>query len=1565
MGNTTGSIEGAESSDTKCVVSLILELLRAEQASDPYAFRFAAQEYLLRSPGGGLESARFEWSDALLADLTAVRLPGRDSALAQRIGEVLRRFLATAGWAEREAQILQAVRAEQPVLLTLRFAAAELYALPWELLTIKSTGQHLGELPEVLLRYEWPETQSIAESTPRAVAGRILFAWSAAAGAVPASDHLTQLEAACQKGSHAFDRDQDVLANVSCERLITKLEAARKEQRPISVLHLLCHGAAVGSTYGLAFDSDENQGEQVVIDGGRLRQLLSPFASMLRLVVLCACDSGNSGALGNQLGSVAQTLHRAGIAAVVASRFPLSVAGSTRLTAELYTQLLQKLASLEDSLRAARQRLAQNPTSLDWASLQLYSRSTDGDDTHPLVFRPFRGLLAFQPEHHRFFFGREDVIDEIEQDLARLTTQAKPRFLVVAGASGTGKSSVVLAGALPRACEKNPALRFVILRPGSDPEKTLTDALRGFSDAAGPAWIIVDQFEEIFTHCESKAARQSFVRRLWQLTCDSDSQIIVIATLRVDFIGRCGEIALDDAGRALDAVAYDETHRVFVSQLSHSSLHAAIEQPARLCGLVLEEGLSQRMIEDVSGEPGALPLLQDTLDILWQRRSGNTLTQAAYDEVGGVAGALHRRADTLISSLSSDEQRVARRLLVRLVNVADDITLSTRRRLPIARLVPRAKTEVAPFERVLSQLTGARLLVRDGEGAAQLVEIAHEALIRKWPRLGEWVKADRKMLAALERIEAWVREWDRKDEDTLLNGSQLGFVEQFVKDYPGDLPDDAHGLLAASQALVRRRQQSRRLLQAFVGVGVLGIVMISIFGLYQASLVSKASTASRDTARMGAVRSLIDSEEPTLSLSLLRELETDQLESVKGFWSTSVELLRDVAYPETHWKLPIVEQHHTLFAVGADCTHVVVHDDMAPTVRLFERERAVATIELPKDADSDSRKLQALALSPDARVFAVFSMEYTPKLGTVRQGHLFSVESKSPAIALAGVGEEVLDAGFSPDGSQLLVLDPAGLVRAWKSDGIGSPTTYPVQRRVSMGSLLPPEDGYALATRNRSEELAQRGGPEENHPFVYGKTVELWGKTLRRSVVFERGGSIRATALCADQKRIATVGSQGAVTIWRLGKTPRELGLYVMPLSNVKAARLTSDGKKLVLGSADGTVQIWNSDGSERLLTLRQHAPVRDLVVSPDDKQLLILHSDRSVALRNLDGTGTHFVLPGTYMLLLPTSFSADGTRLALVDEERQVVVLDAATGHALRGFAALVAGRVNAVALRPNGKQLAWTLPGKFALTWNIDGPAQEPGRATFGGEEIVYSTDGSKLVIGSSAAVVRTYDADLSALQAERKLADFHGNIALSPDGERFALSGAGQLVFGRTSGDAPPIRHSHDALRARAQLVWSGDGSRLLTLYGNTALAWNTDGNQPATTLRIDDRSVQVATLSKDGKLAVLVGIRGIPWIFDLDRVDQLRPEQLRRRIWELGLGCRLDGRVEEFLNRSDYARTWDLQICHEMQRCVLNSLEGRGSVYERCFAEFKTQQISWLRELKFQTWFRGKTDLPTNE
>lgn len=272
---------------------------RKQATGDPFGFQFEAQDYILPSEAGEAAEAHFPWTEDLHKQLVMLRTKGQPAKVVAEVAEVLRKFLQPAGWAGQAQQILAALEAGRPVELLIRSAAAEMYALPWELLPLRPGGPYLGELPNVLLRYAWPACPATAElPRPRPEGGRILLAWSAAGGAVPAAEHTEAIQKACAQGVYGFEsnpaaKDADVLPHASVSRLVRTLEQARQTGKHIAVLHLLCHGTQTPGSFGLSLDGEDGR---TVVDGQELRQVLAPFSGMVRLVVLSACDSGNTGA---------------------------------------------------------------------------------------------------------------------------------------------------------------------------------------------------------------------------------------------------------------------------------------------------------------------------------------------------------------------------------------------------------------------------------------------------------------------------------------------------------------------------------------------------------------------------------------------------------------------------------------------------------------------------------------------------------------------------------------------------------------------------------------------------------------------------------------------------------------------------------------------------------------------------------------------------------------------------------------------------------------------------------------------------------------------------------------------------------------------------------------------------------------------------------------------------------------------------------------------------------------------------------------------------------------------
>lgn len=355
--------------------TVTVDFSRADQLADPFGWTANACRYRVVMDGDRVGDIEIPWPALLplLAELDGAR----SLAVMEQVGRMLRDALGTAGWERAEDRLTQAMYARTCPVLQITSHAAEITLLPWELVQLGATGQALGQSP-VLLRYAWPGTKTIpADPTP----GGIVFAWSAAGGAVPEAEHRRAIAEASAQHGVCFDETQDVLPNVSLRALAERLA---RPGAPVTALHLLCHGtnlrAAPGS-FGLRIDApglDPNSGE---VDGAALAAVLSPYAPTLRLVVICACRAGGYQAGLSRLGSVAIALHRAGLQTVIASRAQLSIDGAGEFTARLYPHALREGAMLEQAFLAARAALNVHPARRDWVDVQLLGRAADGDET--------------------------------------------------------------------------------------------------------------------------------------------------------------------------------------------------------------------------------------------------------------------------------------------------------------------------------------------------------------------------------------------------------------------------------------------------------------------------------------------------------------------------------------------------------------------------------------------------------------------------------------------------------------------------------------------------------------------------------------------------------------------------------------------------------------------------------------------------------------------------------------------------------------------------------------------------------------------------------------------------------------------------------------------------------------------------------------------------------------------------------------------------------------------------------------------------------------------------------
>ncbi|MBE9030659.1 pentapeptide repeat-containing protein [filamentous cyanobacterium LEGE 11480] len=382
---------------------------------------------------------------------------------------------------------------------------------------------------------------------------------------------------------------------------------------------------------------------------------------------------------------------------------------------------------------------------------------------------PYQGLQAFTAATARFFFGRDRTIDDLVLKLK------DANFVPLIGASGSGKSSVVRAGLVPRL--EN--LGWCVLKPivpGTEPMETLAEAIADVNPGSSEkTLLVVDQFEEVFTLCRDKAVQSQFIQRLINLPAAQGTAVVV--TMLADFVDAC--LADGDLTQAI------QTDAVWLGPMGESELKAAIEQPAIVQGAQLESGLAELILRDVADEENCLPLLEFALSELWEKRSDNVLTFDAYRELGGVLGAVNQHAEEIYKRLAKQKQEQwVKRVMLRLVRTGEGVRDTRQRQLRSTLLaMGKNQAEKDAIDSVINSLVDGRLLVGDRINSEDVIDLSHEALIQSWQRLAEWRGEDRDVRRTIDKIEDARRQWNigsNKRRD-LLDGRLLKDAKRLLK----------------------------------------------------------------------------------------------------------------------------------------------------------------------------------------------------------------------------------------------------------------------------------------------------------------------------------------------------------------------------------------------------------------------------------------------------------------------------------------------------------------------------------------------------------------------------------------------------------------------------------------------------------------------------------------------------------------------------------------------------------------------------------------------------------------
>ncbi len=797
---------------------------------------------------------------------------------------------------------------------------------------------------------------------------------------------------------------------------------------------------------------------------------------------------------------------------------------------------------------------------------------------------PYRGLEPFTTADAVWFHGRNRAVHAVLASLRR-----DRRFLALLGPSGAGKSSLIHAGVLPAlaggALPGSDRWGWLSIRPGADPFAHLAQAgLAGAADGLGAAarrWrddhpeherlvVVVDQFEELLV-VTPPPLRTAVLEQLI-LVAEQEPAVTVIVGLRDDFYGR-----LAAAAPGLMRLVEQATVNV-PAVLDADELHAIIQQPATAVGLTLEPSLAQRIASDAmmaapsTDAPGGsaaitvLPLLEFALTELWRRREDGRLTHHAYEQIGGVVGGLARWCDQAYQTLPAAQQLLVRRIVTSLVRVGDEAANipPTRQRRTLDQL--RTETTETPqeghsdVEAVVATLADQRLLVtsRDPTSGEPVVELVHEALIREWGLLGQWLGEDHEFLMWREDLEADYAHWTAStagpaghDPELLLRGSALEQARPWLDMRPGELGAKLAEFIRLSdrtqhQRLTRDRRRVR-LLAALLAVAVaLGTIAVAL-GVYSASQTNRA----QQQAQLATSRSLAAQAERLAGrqsdLAQLLSLESLHTAPILEAWASIHTTLSRPLHPSHQLTGHTDEVYAVAFSPDGKLLATASNDR---SVRLWE---VASRQPLGEPLTGHTDEVYGVVFSPDGKLLATASND--------RSVRLWEVASRHPlGEPLTGHTDAVTNVVFSPDGRLLVTASGDRSVRLWevaRRHPLGEPLTGHTDE---VGGVAFSPDGKLLATASLDH------------------TVRLWEVASRQPLGEPLTGHtnpVRSVAFSPDGKLLATTSGDRSVRLWEVASR-QPLG---EPLTGhtgeVYGVAFSPDGKLLATASGDRTARLW------------------------------------------------------------------------------------------------------------------------------------------------------------------------------------------------------------------------------------------------------------------------------------------------------------------------------------------------------------------------------------------------------
>lgn len=1101
-------------------------------------------------------------------------------------------------------------------------------------------------------------------------------------------------------------------------------------------------------------------------------------------------------------------------------------------------------------------------------STVVFEPSASSDSTEEC---PYKGLAAYQPDDARFFCGRESMTDEL---LHRLQLH---QVLVVGGPSGSGKSSLVRAGLVPAlkggSLPGSENWRITLITPGSDPLAALrveidldvegiTAQDPKVSAIGTPRLIIFDQFEEVFT-LAGLEQRAFFLAELAALTEVAGSQVKVVIVVRADFYGDCAKEPW--------LAGSISNNQVLVGPMTPQELRRAVSEPARKAGYFLERGLVEQILDQAGDEAGSLPLVAHSLVETWVRRNGNTLTIEGFKAAGGVAGAISQTADaTYEHKLDAQGRQTMQVLMLRLVAPGSGKP-DTRRILPRNEI--QSDTGLHNIDHVVELLTEARLLTIDDGN----LQIAHEALLHRWPRLRRWIEESRDDLRVRQKITHATEEWagDDRDEDLLYRGTPLLTALEWDARNPNQLGTTEQAFLSLSrekmdaaelmeQTKERRSRQLRR--NALVALSLLlictTVASVSAYMAFREAQVNEAlaekatsEAEARFTGALGAAAFGHVEEDPRLALVLAAESMSRNSDGAFSFDTRAA----------------LVSARHRLFQGGPFLFGSPLVAGQALAIALNPQGSILAVAGVDGSVDLiDTASRQYLLRGVRDHVGGVRDLVFSPdgrqlvSSGTDGSLRLWRADRTSnwSSTELAMTSEVIPDVDFHPDGKSVVSANDDGTVMRWFLDGRTSLDPPLATGLVGFNAIAISSDGKHLLTANADKSV--NGFSLETGELVMGPLADLERSHLVH-IEFNRRGDHFVTLTTdgvvkyvtfpggEDKGRLFDPGSRvgaaffdqetdlvfagedsGRLSLWNPGTNSLVRTLAHGHTQTIVDRAVTADGRLLATLGRDQIIRFWTMGDEYPLASSWKidAKAAKGVAISSDGSRLAIGDKQGGVQVRRLDSNNPPISFRGHTQEVWAVAFSSDDQWLATGDRNGKVRLWNSFNGRMVHELD-VGAGAVWSVAFAHSrdsesttSEEILLVASDNEVSSWNVlDGLKLRGVPSEYGAlTRLTVSPDQHLAAVSTSSGKVQLIDSDtLSTLHTLDVEDDIIWSVAFSTDGKVIAGASGSETVslFSTESGE--PLTRLTGHAGGATNVGFLADGVTLVTTDRSGGVHW----------------------------------------------------------------------------------------------------------------------------------------------